>query len=80
MSEKQTPEIWTLQFRAEGNGPPVAVRVRRLLKAALRQYGLRLVGYGDVPAESITVSGGGVGQVIVNTGSGVGHRIGGSHG
>lgn len=38
---------WTLTFRAEGDGPPVECRVRRLLKAALRCYGLRCVGYGD---------------------------------
>jgi hypothetical protein len=35
--------IWTLSFRAEGPGPPVEIRVRRLLKAALRRYGLRCV-------------------------------------
>jgi len=38
---------WTLIFRAEGDGPPTAVRVRRLLKAALRAYGLRCVRIGE---------------------------------
>jgi len=28
-----------------GIGPPFAVRVRRLLKAALRCYGLRCIGF-----------------------------------
>lgn len=32
---------WTLTVKAEGDGPPVECRVRRLLKAALRAYGLR---------------------------------------
>lgn len=36
---------WTLTFRAEGDGPPVEIRVRRLLKAALRTYGLRCVDF-----------------------------------
>ncbi len=34
---------WTLVFRAEGDGPPVEIRVRKLLKAALRCYRLRCV-------------------------------------
>jgi hypothetical protein len=38
-------EIWTLSFRAEGDGPPVEIRVRRLLKAALRSFGLRCLDY-----------------------------------
>ena len=37
------PDRWKLTFQAEGDGPPVAVRVRRLLKAALRTYRLRCV-------------------------------------
>ncbi len=35
--------IWTLVFRAEGEGPPVEVRVRKLLKNALRVYRLRCI-------------------------------------
>jgi hypothetical protein len=38
---------WALIFRAEGEGPPVEIRIRRLLKAALRCYGLRCIGYGE---------------------------------
>ncbi len=41
----QPREIWTLDFRAEGDGPPVEIRVRRLLKRALRSFGLRCVDY-----------------------------------
>jgi hypothetical protein len=33
-------EIWALNFRAEGDGPPTAIRVRRL-----RSYGLRCTDY-----------------------------------
>jgi hypothetical protein len=44
-------ELWHLTFRAEGDGPPVAIRVRRLLKRALRSFGLRCVDYRlDAPA------------------------------
>ena len=32
---------WTITLAAEGDGPPAVVRVRRLLKAARRAYGLR---------------------------------------
>ena len=39
------PDDWTLTFRATGQGPPVEIRVRRLLKAALRAYGLRCVSH-----------------------------------
>jgi len=37
------PERWTLTVEAVGIGPPMVVRVRRLLKAAGRCYGLRCV-------------------------------------
>jgi len=40
---RNSPERWMLIFEAAGNGPPMAVRVRRLLKAAGRCYGLRCV-------------------------------------
>lgn len=37
-------ELWTLTFAPEaGHAEPMAVRVRRLLKCSLRQFGLRLV-------------------------------------
>ena len=34
---------WIFSFQATGDGPPVEIRVRRLLKAALRGYGLRCI-------------------------------------
>ena len=43
-------ETWTLAFRPEGAGPPVQHRVRRLLKAALRSYGLRCTRLDGPPA------------------------------
>jgi hypothetical protein len=38
-------EQWTLTFRAEGPGQATPVRIRLLLKAALRRFGLRCVDY-----------------------------------
>ena len=52
-TSKKLPDDWHLTFRAEGQGPPVAIRVRRLLKAALRSYGLRCISHvhpDDKPA------------------------------
>jgi hypothetical protein len=41
---KRDAEIWTLSFAAESGGvAPMAIRVRRLLKCALRAFGLRCV-------------------------------------
>jgi hypothetical protein len=37
-------------LRAEGAGPPAVVRLRRWLKAALRQHGLRCVSVAEGPA------------------------------
>ncbi len=34
---------WTLTFRSEGDGPPIEIRVRRLLKMALRTCRLRCI-------------------------------------
>lgn len=34
-------ESWTIVVRAEGEGPPAAIRVRRALKFLLRSHGLR---------------------------------------
>jgi sugar phosphate isomerase/epimerase len=45
-------EIWTLSFRAEGPGSPVECRVRRLLKGALRRYGLRCTNYAVTSSPS----------------------------
>jgi hypothetical protein len=42
---------YRLVLVAEGAGPPPAVRLRRLLKSALRAYGLRCVRV-DMPAEA----------------------------
>ncbi len=42
-SPSESPSNWLMEFRPEGQGPPAAIRVRRLLKAALRAYGLRCV-------------------------------------
>jgi len=36
---------WILAFRAEGAGPPLEIRVRRLLKNALRFHKLRCSGH-----------------------------------
>ena len=43
MTPPEDRTAWVLSFRAEGGGPPVEVRVRRLLKAALRHYRLRCI-------------------------------------
>lgn len=40
---------WELTFRPEGDGPPVAARVKRLLKLALRSCGLRCIDAQRVP-------------------------------
>lgn len=39
------PAIWTLSFIAKGDGPPIEIRVRRLLKSAIRTFGLKCVDY-----------------------------------
>jgi hypothetical protein len=46
------PELWHLTFQVADSGdPPVAIRVRRLLKRALRSFGLKCVDYRvDAPA------------------------------
>ena len=35
------PVDFTFRFTAEGDWPPVEIRVRRMLKLALRAFGLR---------------------------------------
>lgn len=42
---------YRLTFRAEGDGPPAIVRVRRLLKIALRGYGLRCLAVEETPQD-----------------------------
>jgi hypothetical protein len=37
------PQRFLVELRAEGPGPPAVVRLRRWLKTALRQHGLRCV-------------------------------------
>jgi len=39
----QNDHKWTLTFRTEGDGPPPTIRIRHLLKTALRACGLRCV-------------------------------------
>ncbi|MCL2648818.1 MAG: hypothetical protein FWD61_17765 [Phycisphaerales bacterium] len=41
------PERWTLTVEAAGAGPPLVIRVRKLLKAAWRCYGLRCTAAVD---------------------------------
>lgn len=41
---------WVIEVKPIGPGPPVAVRVRRLLKAMLRGYGLKAVLVRDPAA------------------------------
>jgi hypothetical protein len=46
------PEVWTLSFKnAAGFAAPIEVRVRRLLKAALRSYGLRCTRIWPPPVD-----------------------------
>ena len=43
-------------LKAEGAGPPVAIRLRRFLKGALRNYGLRCVQIGEVQDPTMPVA------------------------
>jgi hypothetical protein len=47
-------ERYLVELRAEGAGPPAAIRLRRWLKACLRSYGLRCVSVEEVrtPAQA----------------------------
>jgi len=42
-------EVWTLTFKPEGDGPPAELRIRALLKRALRSHGLRCVDHRLAP-------------------------------
>jgi len=44
---------WVVEFKPTGDGPPMANRMRAMLKAALRAYGLKAVAVRDPkPAEA----------------------------
>jgi hypothetical protein len=46
------PERWVLVFTVEPGDVPAAVRVKQLLKTALRRHGLVCLGvYADVPTD-----------------------------
>jgi hypothetical protein len=40
---------WVVQFRSNSDGPPAELRLRRLLKLALRSFGLRAVSVEEMP-------------------------------
>ena len=48
--EPPEPERWALAFTPIGDGPPMAVRMRRLIKYAYRALGLRYDHVPDPPA------------------------------
>lgn len=52
MRGRHDAETWLVEFRPEGDGPPMAIRVRAMLKRALRQWGLRAVVVREVPADA----------------------------
>lgn len=49
-------EIWRLDVAAEGDGPPVDVRVRASLKRMLRSFGLRCVDFRVVDADEVRLT------------------------
>jgi hypothetical protein len=49
MTQPKQPEF-LVALRAEGEGPPAVIRLRRWLKASLRGYGLRCVRAEEIPA------------------------------
>jgi hypothetical protein len=48
----KTPEIWTLTFRPLPSPIPPELRIKALLKRALRQHGLRCVYIGEPKVDS----------------------------
>jgi hypothetical protein len=44
--------VYTVTLQPTGDGPPPIVRLRKLLKAALRSYGLRCVECREVATEA----------------------------
>ena len=63
---RHASERWTLVFEAENAGPPMTIRIRRLLKAVLRAYGLRCVVAEVKPVDVAT----GKGEAQAGKGSG----------
>jgi siroheme synthase (precorrin-2 oxidase/ferrochelatase) len=49
------PREIQVTLTATGNGPPLAIRVRRFLKAALRGYGLRCTSIEEMPTRASSV-------------------------
>jgi hypothetical protein len=43
---------WRLTFRPEGDGPETAIRIKKLLKIALRSCGLRCTDVAAVDSDS----------------------------
>lgn len=54
---KNEPERVRVTLQADGPGPPVEVRLRRWLKAALRAWGLRCVRVEPADVERDTPGG-----------------------
>ena len=54
-TDRQTE--YHLILRPQGDGPPPWVRMRRLLKAALRTYGFKCMDIIEVPIDSPRISG-----------------------
>lgn len=52
---KPDREYWVVAFRIEGREGqwPIAVRIRKLLKLALRGFGLRSIAITDAEAKAI---------------------------
>lgn len=49
--DAHSPDVWVLTFKPTGDGPPTEIRIRRLLKHALRSVGLRCVRLGEPKAK-----------------------------
>jgi hypothetical protein len=46
--------VYRLTLTPTGEGPPGPIRLRAILKAALRRFGLRCVGVEEVPPAGTT--------------------------
>jgi hypothetical protein len=53
---RPTSERYELVLRAEPWSVPAIIRLRRLLKLALRSFGLRCVELKELPADDATVT------------------------
>lgn len=50
--ESQSPQRWVLVFVAEAGSVPMSVRVKQIIKSALRRHGVRTVEVlNDVPGD-----------------------------